>query len=161
MAEIRKGVRENLSKLLPNRGYQLEQFLYDKNMLLHTEQPGWDFYSFRRTYKQTAHALLDMLECYPDVLKMWKESLSINQLHDIIFEKQEQQWHPSLWAHTEESVKDAQELRNGTFTCSNCQKKNMYARNTSHYEKQTRSADEPMTVFLHCHTCGKDYRFSS
>ena len=41
----------------------------------------------------------------------------------------------------------------GEFTCSKCK-----SNKTSHYEKQTRSSDEPMTVFVQCLNCGKRWR---
>jgi DNA-directed RNA polymerase subunit M/transcription elongation factor TFIIS len=39
------------------------------------------------------------------------------------------------------------------FKCSRCQK-----RQTTYYEMQTRSADEPMTQFIRCLNCGKQWR---
>ena len=56
---------------------------------------------------------------------------------------------------------DETELREGQFACSNCARKGKYARNTTHIELQTRSADEPTTIILNCNSCRKTYRFSS
>jgi transcription elongation factor S-II len=39
------------------------------------------------------------------------------------------------------------------FFCTSCKK-----RNCGYYQKQTRSADEPMTAFVKCFTCGKNWR---
>lgn len=39
------------------------------------------------------------------------------------------------------------------FRCSRCKKKQC-----SYYELQTRSADEPMTIFISCHVCGKHWK---
>jgi transcription elongation factor S-II len=39
------------------------------------------------------------------------------------------------------------------FRCSQCQKKMC-----SYYELQTRSADEPMTIFVRCLNCGKQWK---
>ena len=39
------------------------------------------------------------------------------------------------------------------FRCSRCKKKQC-----SYYELQTRSADEPMTIFISCHVCGKQWK---
>lgn len=39
------------------------------------------------------------------------------------------------------------------FRCSKCGK-----RECSYYEMQTRSADEPMTQFIRCHNCGKQWK---
>ena len=41
----------------------------------------------------------------------------------------------------------------GEHTCSKCK-----GTKTSSYALQTRSADEPMTVFVTCLTCGKRWR---
>jgi transcription elongation factor S-II len=41
----------------------------------------------------------------------------------------------------------------GEFTCSRCK-----GTKTSHYSMQTRSSDEPMTVFVTCLTCKKRWR---
>jgi DNA-directed RNA polymerase subunit M/transcription elongation factor TFIIS len=39
------------------------------------------------------------------------------------------------------------------FTCSKCR-----SSKCTYYELQTRSADEPMTVFVTCQTCGKNWK---
>lgn len=41
----------------------------------------------------------------------------------------------------------------GEFTCRRCK-----GTKTTHYALQTRSADEPMTIFVTCLTCGKRWR---
>jgi transcription elongation factor S-II len=41
----------------------------------------------------------------------------------------------------------------GEFVCSRCK-----GTKTTHYSMQTRSSDEPMTVFICCLTCGKRWR---
>ena len=45
------------------------------------------------------------------------------------------------------------EARTNKFKCPRCRKKE-----TTYYELQTRSADEPMTVFITCLNCGKRWR---
>ena len=39
------------------------------------------------------------------------------------------------------------------FTCKKCKSKRC-----THYELQTRSADEPATIFVTCLDCGKNWR---
>ena len=39
------------------------------------------------------------------------------------------------------------------FKCGRC-----YKRQCTYYEMQTRSADEPMTIFIRCLNCGKQWR---
>lgn len=41
----------------------------------------------------------------------------------------------------------------GEYTCRKCK-----GNKTTHYSMQTRSADEPMTVFVGCLTCGNRWR---
>ncbi len=41
----------------------------------------------------------------------------------------------------------------GEFTCRRCK-----GNKTTHYERQTRSSDEPMTVFVTCLTCGNRWK---
>lgn len=48
-----------------------------------------------------------------------------------------------------------QEECEGEYTCSNPKCR---SRKTSYYLMQTRSGDEPMTVFITCHACGKRSR---
>jgi transcription elongation factor S-II len=43
--------------------------------------------------------------------------------------------------------------KGGEFKCSRCK-----SSKTTFHEKQTRSADEPMTVFVLCLNCGKRWR---
>ncbi|KAL0303986.1 UNVERIFIED_CONTAM: Transcription elongation factor TFIIS [Sesamum radiatum] len=40
------------------------------------------------------------------------------------------------------------------FTCGRCKKKE-----TTYYQMQTRSADEPMTTFVTCVNCGNHWKF--
>jgi transcription elongation factor S-II len=41
----------------------------------------------------------------------------------------------------------------GLFKCGRCK-----SMKTTYYEMQTRSADEPMTVFVSCLNCGKNWK---
>ena len=43
--------------------------------------------------------------------------------------------------------------KNSLFTCGRCK-----SIKTSSTQKQTRSADEPMTIFVHCQNCGNRWR---
>jgi DNA-directed RNA polymerase subunit M/transcription elongation factor TFIIS len=43
--------------------------------------------------------------------------------------------------------------QDGLFKCGRCR-----SMKTSYYEMQTRSADEPMTVFVSCLNCGKNWK---
>ena len=80
--------------------------------------------------------------------------------HDIPWMKPDQ-LNPIFWANwieNEHKRRDAMtELKRGQetdmFTCGKCKKNK-----TSYYEMQTRSADEPMTIFVQCLTCGNRWK---
>ena len=60
------------------------------------------------------------------------------------------------WEEKNEDLINAQcNIKNqaGIFKCGKCK-----GMNTSNYQKQTRSADEPMTVFVRCKDCGNRWR---
>mmetsp|Transcript_11686 Transcript_11686/g.23023 ORF Transcript_11686/g.23023 Transcript_11686/m.23023 type:complete len:304 (+) Transcript_11686:118-1029(+) len=69
---------------------------------------------------------------------------------DEVFQASQQDW---LDKNREEIMKAAGvDVNGGLYICKCGSKK------TTHYQKQTRSADEPMTVFVSCLTCGKRWR---
>lgn len=51
------------------------------------------------------------------------------------------------------NAKEATEQMEGFFQCRRCKSKK-----TTYYEMQTRSADEPMTVFVSCHNCNASWK---
>jgi DNA-directed RNA polymerase subunit M/transcription elongation factor TFIIS len=51
------------------------------------------------------------------------------------------------------NAKEAKEQMEGFFQCRRCKSKK-----TTYYEMQTRSADEPMTVFVSCHNCTASWK---
>lgn len=71
-------------------------------------------------------------DLYPDI---WKE-LSLNQ-----FEREKRQ------------LEGNKSMATDQFQCKRCWK-----RECIYYELQTRSADEPMTIFIQCLNCGKHWR---
>jgi transcription elongation factor S-II len=69
--------------------------------------------------------------------------------------------HPNFWKGLkDQQFRREQRILEGNtsmatdrFRCSRCQKKM-----TTYYEMQTRSADEPMTIFINCMNCGKQWK---
>ncbi len=62
--------------------------------------------------------------------------------------EQKKRWE---WKMSGQSV---DEMPDGFFCCGKCKKQK-----TTYYQLQTRSADEPMTTFVTCHTCGHRWKF--
>jgi len=159
MVEMREHVKKELEKIWPEQGEELEDELYKcvGEMLSSQGMAGMDFYPFRKRYKTIFKSI--MMNIGRDN-SGFAEELGKSTWSEVI-SKDPREWEPNLWKVEVDEKAEEEEMRNGTFDCGNCARKGMYSKNTSHYEKQTRSADEPMTIFMHCHTCGKDYRFSS
>jgi len=77
-------------------------------------------------------ALMTHEELRPDI---WNKLIEIKKIKD------ENKFSPKLEASTDD------------FTCSKCKSKQC-----THYQLQTRSADEPMTTFVTCINCGNRWR---
>jgi len=80
--------------------------------------------------------------------------------HDIAFMNYGELY-PENWQNLmEQRLKRETKLLEGNkdmatdqFKCGRC-----YKRQCTYYEMQTRSADEPMTIFVRCLNCGKQWR---
>lgn len=98
--------------------------------------------------------------------KRLKERLKDREFmpHDIPFITKETMY-PELWEPIVEKErlrsKEAYEMKQAAMTdqiqCGHCVKKGWKGRIT-YYEKQIRSADEPITTFYKCHTCGHKWK---
>lgn len=80
-------------------------------------------------------------------------------IHDFIMQTPQEKF-PERWTQLH-AMKKAEEQHlyakpekgSTLYQCRQC-----HARNTSSTSVQTRSADEPMTIFIHCLNCGFDWR---
>ncbi|KAF8505325.1 transcription factor S-II-domain-containing protein [Gautieria morchelliformis] len=52
-------------------------------------------------------------------------------------------------------VSEEMEAETDAFQCGRCRQ-----RKTRYFQRQTRSADEPMTIFVTCTNCGNKWKFS-
>lgn len=160
MKDVQRYVVKEFDKQFPGKGLLYEHELYSAVQEKISDRQGWDFYKFRQCYKQLFLSFMEniLLDNSSFLLKLKNDEMNFK---DAI-RMDQRMWDPDKWPIFQDKPgEDEQEIREGTFLCGYCQRKGIYAKNTSHYEKQTRSADEPMTVFVHCHSCGRDKRFSS
>ena len=154
---MREYAKNELEKLFPKKGIEYELCIYEYVLQTMSEFPGFDFYQFRNEYKRKLLSILQNMEFENSNLKKILNEIHLSQ----IIHQESQEFEPNLWCNNSEEIVNESEIREGAFMCTNCQRKGLYAKNTTFYEKQTRSADDPSTIFLHCHSCNKDYRFSS
>ena len=64
-------------------------------------------------------------------------------------------WHDIILKQKKTIINDGKETKlSSEFVCFKCKKNNC-----SHYQLQTRSADEPMTTFISCNDCGNRWKF--
>lgn len=149
----------------PGKGIDMEGILFDliRLDLASSGHQGMDFYPFRKQYKNRLQTILENLKNDTSNLKNQLQSVCDVDNMRTVLSMDPKEWNKKLWGLDIEELEQEEdsEMREGTFDCLQCARRGLYSKNTSHYDQQTRSSDEPATIFMHCHTCGKNYRFSS
>ena len=125
------------------------------------DEPSWENPWFVNMYRHKFLAFQSNLQKSPhlkdDILnKRFKSK-------DVIDLEPREAWRGGPWDTVLEDKihKDmrkqalAEEAKNitGFFTCARCKSKK-----TTYYQLQTRSADEPMTTYVSCMQCGKNWK---
>jgi DNA-directed RNA polymerase subunit M/transcription elongation factor TFIIS len=118
---------------------------------------NWDNFAFRNIYTQKILSVRYNIKLVPDTLEQMKAgTASIKQFvyakpHEICPEKWAEAFEQAAkraLRFSDASCMDPKDMPDGMLQCRRCGSKK-----TSYYELQTRSADEPMTVFARCHEC--------
>ncbi len=125
------------------------------------EPPAWDNHKYSNIYKHKFLSLQSSLKENPDLItQLVEKKLSSN---DIINMRPEDVCPNGRYAKAAE-MKIHKEMRKeymsreiknqeGFFTCGRCRSKK-----TTYYQLQTRSADEPMTTFVSCLNCDRNWK---
>ena len=141
----------------------------EKNILNHSidkcpnpNDAAWENHKFVGVYKHKFLQLQYNLLHSPDL----KQKIVTKRLKtkDVINMEPDELWKDGPYAKRMEekihldmrkqyAAKDARESLVGLFTCGRCK-----SQKTTYYEMQTRSADEPMTVFVSCLNCEKNWK---
>jgi len=137
----------------------------EKSILNHcvrkVKEPSWEDYWFVQVYR---HKFLEIHKNLERCEKLRRSLLEKKLKTKDVVDMKPHELHPGgPWdtAMTDKIHKDlrkqalAAEAMNqeGFFTCARCKSKK-----TTYYQLQTRSADEPMTTFVSCINCGKNWK---
>ena len=117
----------------------------------------WDNPHFVMLYERKLVSILKNLSS-PDVVKMLKERAF--KPHELA-KKTHQELNSERWAALLEAKKQKEEnlyaprleASTDNYTCFKCKSKKC-----TYFQLQTRSADEPMTTFVTCLTCGNRFK---
>ena len=122
----------------------------------------WDNLSFRNTYTQKILSVRHSVRLRPDMLtKMISGEKSVTEFvnakpWEIYPEKWEKAFERAAkiaLRNSDVSSLNPGDMPDSILTCGKCKSKKC-----SYYELQTRSADEPMTVFAKCHECNTRWK---
>jgi len=124
-------------------------------------EPSWEDWWFLNTYRHKFLEIIKNLERSPTLKRhILEKKLKTKDVVDML----PHELHPGGPYHTcmeDKMYKDMRkqallaEAKNveGFFTCQRCKSKK-----TSYYQLQTRSADEPITTYVSCLNCGKNWK---
>jgi DNA-directed RNA polymerase subunit M/transcription elongation factor TFIIS len=137
----------------------------EKSILNHcvrrVREPSWEDYHFLNTYR---HKFLEIKNNLLRSPKLKSHLLEKKVKTKDVVEMMPHEMHPGgPWHQVMEDrihkdmrkqalAKEAQN-QDGFFTCNKCKSKK-----TTYYQLQTRSADEPMTTYVSCLNCGKNWK---
>ena len=118
----------------------------------------WENPAFVALYISRLRSVVFNLEDNPELM----HALNSGDIEVPIFSKMtHQEFQPEKWKDMIErrimknasKYEDNMQASTDMFTCRKCRSKRC-----TYYEMQTRSADEPSTIFITCLNCGKNWR---
>ena len=118
----------------------------------------WDNVYFTQFYVDNMRSVITNLEKNEDLRKIVLAKLI--KAHELAF-MTHQQMNPKKWQKMldDKKIRDENkyapkiEASTDNYTCRKCKSKKC-----SYYQMQTRSADEPMTTFVSCISCGSRWK---
>jgi len=163
MVDVRTRMKDELSEVV-----QVQELVIDIERCLFNwviaradakEIPKyWQCKEFRMLYKEKMRSILFNLKNpkNPRLLQSVLEGLTTPER---LLEMTPQELDPGLWQPYYDKIEAKDLLRSGNLVpegilqCHRCKSKRVVW-----YQMQTRSADEPMTVFANCSECGKRWK---
>jgi transcription elongation factor S-II len=159
---FREKVREQLQHYLPGETIckNLEKGIYNYCIQAATERQivkKWDNIYFTHLYLDKLRSIYANLKNPALIAKITNKTL---KPHEVAF-MTHQEIVPEKWERllSDKKIREENiyapkiEASTDGFTCRKCKSKEC-----SYYQLQTRSADEPMTTFVTCITCGNRWK---
>tara|TARA_B100000902_G_scaffold399251_1_gene469259 strand:- start:2474 stop:2995 length:522 start_codon:yes stop_codon:yes gene_type:complete len=160
--KFRNNVAKNLNKILNNdkKGINLEKGIYNCSLEIADAKnviKKWENSNFVNIYIQKLRNVYINLK-NEELLQ--KVKCNTFKIHDLAY-MTHYEYDPNKWKILIENKKIRDdnkytpkiEASTDDFTCRNCKSKKC-----THYQLQTRSADEPMTTFVTCIDCGTRWK---
>lgn len=159
---IRSKIIENFNELISSeKSVELELAILNyivKYSKLNSIDIDWSNKIFWNTYRSKCISIYESLQ-----LNNWKDKIINNDIDCINFvDLTPQEIYPMKWKDSfDKLIEKEKKLYSNSakasifLYCSRCKKKT----NCDYYQLQTRSADEPMTTFVTCLECNKQWKF--
>jgi DNA-directed RNA polymerase subunit M/transcription elongation factor TFIIS len=142
---------------------ELEGIIYKKTCEVATSEEirmSWNLQAFRDVYMAVARRIIGNLNpnSYIKNKNLWERFHTKELTLEEIAKQNYYELCPEHWQEMVDRQAKREKIQlEGDFSratdkwmCNGCKK-----RKCTYYELQTRSADEPMTIFIHCLNCGK------
>lgn len=164
--DIRKNVLKELVKYVPlEKARQVEHYChtnrcqnasfygipcwsYNSKLLFSTDRPEEHIRYAGFAYTSNCLKMLSLLETNVDIRKEGAQTIWYADTSTEKFKMFQDQYYQIL-SEAKKVLSEKAEVTVGLFTCAKCKSKDIDTE-----QKQTRSADEPMTLFCACNRCG-------
>jgi DNA-directed RNA polymerase subunit M/transcription elongation factor TFIIS len=166
-ANVCTAIQKILGQLLTEtQSYELEHYIYNMSLQVATKRhvlKSWVHPLFAEVYSSLARSVVGNLNPNSyiqnkDLYKRFKEKkITLEEITTFTFSD----LYPEIWKdlsirqfeREKRQLEGNKSMATDQFECKRCHK-----RECTYYELQTRSADEPMTIFIQCVNCGKHWR---
>lgn len=154
--ELLAAIPDMPSNTLKNIEMSIFNFTIEFANKKHIEK-NWENYIFRHIYVTKANTVMSNLKRFPEFrARVVQEKLG-KTISSIHFADMRDYDHTTTTHDGSNGLTDTIHQSNlesdGMFQCRKCKK-----RKTTYYSVQTRSADEPMTNFITCLSCGNRWK---
>jgi len=152
--------------LTKNESEQLENEIYKQSLndaLIQHITRDWSIELYKNLYKSIARKVIGNLNSNSyiqnkELFEKYKQNkVSLSEICSMnYYTLYESKWKEMIEHQKlieKRQLEGNKSMATDQFLCTRC-----FKRECTYYEMQTRSADEPMTIFINCLNCGKNWR---